>query len=168
MSATGDLGGRRGHALAIEIKPTLLPVCCPIFLKSRCRLGGGDSESSNRQDHGANADVRLRAFANVPALRTLEDRRADVSLGPNSLKHRVQIVAQFDDCVEGHTLMPLGAQPLNHFWKPYSLRVTGGHVWTIVVLLRERLLGGRFGNWPRTGLLDRVRSQLRVGRYPAK
>src|SRR5260370_208676 len=36
MSATGDLGGRRGHALTIEIKPNLLPVRCPTFLKVVC------------------------------------------------------------------------------------------------------------------------------------
>jgi hypothetical protein len=27
--------------------------------------------------------------------------------------------------------MPLGAQPLNHFQRPYSLRITCGHVSTI-------------------------------------
>lgn len=56
-----------------------------------------------------------------------------MTLGPNSLKHLIRFVAQIDDCVEGHILMPLGAQPFDHLWKPYSLRVTRGHVWTIVV-----------------------------------
>ena len=73
---------------------------------------------------------------------------ADVSLRPNSLKHLVQFVAQFDNRVEGHTLMPLGPQPLNHFRKPYSLRVTGGHVPTIVVPFRGHLLAERFSQWP--------------------
>lgn len=53
-------------------------------------------------------------------------------LRPNSLKHRFQIVAQVDDSVEGHVLMPLGAQPRNHFWKPDSLAFPGGHAWTVV------------------------------------
>ena len=39
-----------------------------------------------------------------------------------------QVIAQLDECVKGNVMMPLGAQSLNHFWKPYSLRVTGGHV----------------------------------------
>jgi hypothetical protein len=52
----------------------------------------------------------------------------DVSPGSNSLQHRVQVIAQFDDSVEGHALMPLGAQPIEHFQKPYPLRVTSGHV----------------------------------------
>ena len=128
MGATGELGGRRGHAFAIEIKLILLPIRCPTFLKSVCRLGGGDTESSKRQDHGANTDVRLRAFANMPTQRTPKNWATDVSLGSNSLKRRVQVIAQLDDCVEGHALMPLKAQPLNHFRKPYSLGVTCGHV----------------------------------------
>jgi hypothetical protein len=69
MDATGDLGGHRAHALAIEIKPILLPVRCPTFLKTVCLLGRGDNESSKRQD-GANTDVRRRARANMPAPRT--------------------------------------------------------------------------------------------------
>jgi hypothetical protein len=128
MSATGDLGGRRGHAFTIEIKPNLLPVRCPTFLNGVCMLGGGDTESSKGQDHGANTDVGLRAFANMPTPRTLKNWGTDVSLGSNLLKLRVQLIAQIDDCVEGHALMPLKAQPLNHFRKPYSLGVTCGHV----------------------------------------
>ena len=128
MDASGDFGGRRGQASSIEIKPVPLPICCPIFLKSVCQFGSGDAESTERQDNGTNTDVRLRTFANVPTARTSKDRRADVSLGSNSLQHRIQAIAQLDDCVEGHARMPLGAQPLNHLWKPYSLRVTGGHV----------------------------------------
>ena len=38
-----------------------------------------------------------------------------------------KIVAQLDECVEGHALVPLRTQPLDHLRKPYSLRVTGGH-----------------------------------------
>ena len=63
MAATGDLSQRRVHDFAIGIKPILLPVRCPTFLKSVRLLARGDTESSKRQDHGANTDVRLRAFA---------------------------------------------------------------------------------------------------------
>ena len=94
MSATGDLGGRRGHAFTIEIKPNLLPVRCPTFLNGVCLLGGGDTESSKGQDHGANTDVGLRAFANMPTPRTLKNWGTDVSLGSNLLKLRVQLIAQ--------------------------------------------------------------------------
>jgi hypothetical protein len=78
--------------------------------------------------NGANTDVKLRAWANMPTPRTPKNWGPDVSLGPNSLKHRVQVIAQLDECIEEHALVPLGAQPLNHFRKPYSLRVTCGHV----------------------------------------
>src|SRR5712692_8639515 len=84
MSATGDLVGRRGHAFTIEIKPNLLPVRCPTFLNGVCLLGGGDTESSKRQDHGANTDVGLRAFANMPTPRTPKNWGTDVSLGSNN------------------------------------------------------------------------------------
>src|SRR2546427_11428921 len=57
-----DVGGRRVHVFAMQIKPILLPVCCPSFLKSVCLLGWGDAESIKGQDHGSNTDVRLRAF----------------------------------------------------------------------------------------------------------
>ena len=128
MDAAGDLEGRRGRAFAIEVKPILLPVRCPRFLKGVDLIGGDDPESSQRQDHGANTGARLRAFANMPTLRTPKNWGMDASLGPNSLKCPVQVIAQLDYFVEGHALTPLGAQPLNHFWKPYSLRVTCGHV----------------------------------------
>ena len=46
MAATGDFAGQRGHTFTIEIKPILLPVRCPTFLKSVRPLGGSDTESS--------------------------------------------------------------------------------------------------------------------------
>ncbi len=90
MVATGDFADHRGHAL--KINPLLLPVCCPRFLKRAGLLGRGDPESSARQDHRANTDVRLRAHANMPALRAPKNCRTDVPVGPNSLEHRVQII----------------------------------------------------------------------------
>jgi hypothetical protein len=49
------------------------------------------------------------------------------------LKLRVQFIAQLDECAAGYAVMPLRAQPLNHFGKPDSLRITSGHVGTIVL-----------------------------------
>ena len=128
MDTPGDVSGPWYQAFAVKIKLLLLSVRCPTFLNSVCLLGGGDTESSKRQDHGANTDVGLRAFANMPTPRTPKNWGTDVSLGSNLLKLRVQLIAQLDDCVEGHALMPLKAQPRNHFRKPYSLGVTCGHV----------------------------------------
>jgi len=54
----------------MKFNPLLLPVCCPRFLKKAGLLCRGDPESSERQDDRANADVRLRALTNMPALRT--------------------------------------------------------------------------------------------------
>jgi hypothetical protein len=51
-----------------------------------------------------------------------------VPAGSNSLQHRVQVIAQIDECVEACARLPLGTQPLDHFREPDSLRVTGGHV----------------------------------------
>jgi hypothetical protein len=127
MDTLNDLGGWRGHALAVEIKLILLAVRCPGFFQSVCLLGGGDPESIKRQDHGAYTNMRLSAFADMPALRTPKNGGTNVSLGSNSLKHTVQFVAQLDDSVEGHAPRPLGAQPLDHFLKPHSLSVTCGH-----------------------------------------
>jgi hypothetical protein len=58
----------------------------------------------------------------------LKDGSADVPPASNLLQHRVQVIAQFDHCVEGHALMPLGTQPLNQFREPHPLHVTCGHV----------------------------------------
>ena len=52
----------------MEIKRFLLPVLSPSFLKIGCLSGGGDAESNECQDHGANADMRLRAFAHLPTI----------------------------------------------------------------------------------------------------
>jgi hypothetical protein len=122
------LDRRRGNASSIEIKPIPFSVLCPTFLKSVNLLGGRDTESSKRQYYGANANVRLRAFANMPTVRTPKNSGTDLALGSNSLKCCVQLIAEPDDRVEGHALVPLGTQPLNHFRKPYSLRAAGSHV----------------------------------------
>jgi hypothetical protein len=63
--------------------PRASAVSRPIFLKS----ARGDTESSKRQDHGANTDVRLRAFA------ADKNRGTDVSLESNLSKRRVRIIA---------------------------------------------------------------------------
>lgn len=84
MAATDDFVDRRGRA--IKIKPILLSECCPRFLEKARLLGRRDPESSERQNHRANADVRLRALANMPAPRTPENCRANVPAGPNSLE----------------------------------------------------------------------------------
>jgi hypothetical protein len=95
------------RCFAIKIKAIPLSVRSPNFLKGPSRFGGGDTESGERQDQSADTDVRRRARVCVAALPTPENRRTDVSLGPNSLKHRIQIVPQLDDCLERHALMPL-------------------------------------------------------------
>jgi hypothetical protein len=106
MVATGHLDGPRSGAFTINIKAILLSVRRPTFFESVCLFGGDDTESSERQDHGANANVRFRAWTNVPTLPAPENWRVDVSLGSNSLKHRVQIVQQLGDRFERHALMP--------------------------------------------------------------
>jgi hypothetical protein len=59
----------------------------------------------------------------------------DAAFRSDPLKLRVQLIAQYDECVAGHAPMPSHAQPLDHFGKPNSLRITRSHVGTIV--LRE-------------------------------
>ncbi len=117
-------------------------------------LGGRDTESSKRQYYGANANVRLRAFANMPTVRTPKNSGTDLALGSNSLKCCVQLIAEPDDRVEGHALVPLGTQPLNHFRKAYSLRVTGSHVGTIVVPLQGYLSGRSIRRVARNGVRE--------------
>jgi hypothetical protein len=85
MTTTSGIGDHRGQS--IEIKPILLPVCCPRFVNGAGLLGRGDTESSERQDHRANADVMLRALANMPAFRAFQNWTAEMPLGPDSLEH---------------------------------------------------------------------------------
>ena len=107
MIAEFDLVGPSDRSFAIKIEAIPLSLSCPSFLKSPSRFGRGDTESVECQDQSADADVRRRARACVAALPAPENRRTDVSLGSNSLKHRIQIVPQFDDCFERHALVPL-------------------------------------------------------------
>ncbi len=93
MNATGSVSGHLFRTLAINIMPILLSMRCPSFFKSVHLLGGPDAESKERQNHCANTDVRLSALANMPAVRTPKDGGTDPSLGSNSLKHRLQVVA---------------------------------------------------------------------------
>jgi hypothetical protein len=128
MDAVDGSGGRRTHALAIEIKPILFPVRGPSFLKNRCLLHGGDAESSKRQNHGANTYVRFRAFANMATPGAPEDWGTDTTFQSNTFEHRIQLISQFHEGLEGRTLRPLGAQPLNHFREPDALGVSRRHV----------------------------------------
>jgi hypothetical protein len=107
MVATGHVDGPRSGAPTINIQAILLSVRRPTFLKSVCLFGGGDTKSTGRQDHGANANVRFRSRANVPTLPASENWRVDVSLGSNSLERPVQIVTQLDDFFERHARMLL-------------------------------------------------------------
>jgi hypothetical protein len=127
MTTSGHIGRWKPLTFAKNIEFVLL-IRRPTLYKPLDLLCIGDAESHERQEHCTNADMRLRAFTNMPTMWTFEDRRADVMLGSNALEHRVQAISQFDGSLERHPLMPLGAQCLNHFRKPYSLRVTGSHL----------------------------------------
>jgi hypothetical protein len=66
----------------------------------------------------------------------------DVSRGPKMPQHSIEIISQLDKRLDGHPIMPVGSQLLHHLWEPHSLRITRGHVQTIL----ERLVKtyGRF------------------------
>ena len=128
MTAARHLDRWKPLTFAKNIEFVLLPVQRPMLFKRLDLLGAGDAESHERQEHCTNADMRQCAFTNMPTLRTFKDRGANVPLGSNSLEHRVQAISQFDGSLERHPVMPLGAQCLNHFRKPYSLRVTRSHL----------------------------------------
>lgn len=51
-------------------------MCCPAFLKVAYLVGGADTESFQRQDHGTNTHVRRRRRANVstPAVKCFRKR----------------------------------------------------------------------------------------------
>ena len=93
VSAHGGLNGLRGRLFPIHIEVILLPVCRPPLLKVMYLVRRGDTESLKRQDHGTNTNVRRCRRANVSAVRAPEHWRADIPLGSNSLKCRIQIVA---------------------------------------------------------------------------
>jgi hypothetical protein len=133
MTAARHLGRWKPLTLAKNVESVLLPVHRPTLFKCLDLLGIGDAESNERQEHCTNADMRLRALTYVPTMWTFKDRGADVLLGSNSLEHRVQAIPQSDGSLERHPVMPLRAQCLNHFRKPYSLRVTCRHLGIIVL-----------------------------------
>jgi len=78
MDAAGVLYGLRSRLFPVQIEVVLLPVCRPPFLKVIYLVGGGDTESFQRQDHGTNTHVRRRRRANGSTARALEHWRADV------------------------------------------------------------------------------------------
>jgi hypothetical protein len=125
--APGDVG-RCCIGLAVNIDPLVLPIGVPSLFDGLCRFGGINVEPNDGQEHGANADVRLRAFTNVPTPSALDDWRENLSFGTDSLKHPIEIISQPHDCIKRHISMPLGAQKIDHFWEPYSLSITYGHV----------------------------------------
>jgi hypothetical protein len=95
MDTLVDLSGRRCH-FAIKIEPSFLLVSRPSLFKYVRLFGGRDTESTERQDHGADTGVRLSPSADMPTLRTPDNRGANLPLGSNPLQRRVQLDAQFD------------------------------------------------------------------------
>jgi hypothetical protein len=77
----------------------------------------------------------------------------DLRFRSDPLKLRVQFIAQLDECVAGHALMPLLTQLLNHFRKPDSMRAARGHVGTIVLRdarpQKSALMCGIIGCFPK-------------------
>jgi len=100
MTAAWHLGRWKPFNFAKNIESVLLPVQRPTLFKRLDPLGVGDAESYERQQHCTNADMRLRAFTNMPTMRTSKDRRADVPFGSSALEHRVQAISQFDGSLE--------------------------------------------------------------------
>ncbi|HEY3839754.1 MAG TPA: hypothetical protein VGL72_24450, partial [Bryobacteraceae bacterium] len=127
VSTRGVLNAPRGRLSPIQVEVILLPVCRSPLLELMYLVRGGDTESLQRQDHGTNTNMRRRRWANLSTVRAPEYWRADIPLGSNLLKCRIQIVAQRNHRFERHVWMPLIAQPLDHFPKPHFLCVAGGH-----------------------------------------
>src|SRR2546421_4254374 len=65
--------GRCCIGLAVNIEPLVLPIGGPSLFDGLCRFGGINVEPNDGQEHGAKADVRLRAFTNVPTPWALDD-----------------------------------------------------------------------------------------------
>ena len=80
----------------MKIEPILPAVGSPTLFQSVCLFVGGDTEMSERKDHGANTHMRLRAWADMPTLRTPENWRMDPARRSNFFQHGVQLVAQLD------------------------------------------------------------------------
>ena len=100
----------------------------PCLLKGVHLRRSVDIETSDRQDDGANADMRFSAFANVAALRALENGRANLSIGTDSPKHRIEIVTRVYELIERYFSIPPGAQGINHFPELHTLSVTARHI----------------------------------------
>jgi hypothetical protein len=96
MTASGHFGRWKPLTLAKNIESVLLHIQRPTLFKRPDLLGVGNAESRERQEHCTNADMRPCAFANMPTMRTLKYRGADVPLGANALEHPVQLISQFD------------------------------------------------------------------------
>jgi len=54
------------------------------------------------------------------------------------MQHGVQLVAQCDQLGKRHVGAPPAPKHFHHFWKPASLRVTGGHFGSILSSLSLR------------------------------
>ena len=93
MTASWHLGRWESPNFAKNVEFVLLPVHRPTLFKCLDLLGIGDAESNERQEHCANADMRLRALTYVPTMWTFKDRGANAPLGSNSLERRVQAIS---------------------------------------------------------------------------
>ena len=105
----------------------LLPMRCPGPFEGPRRRGADDAKPCQRENQGADTDTRLGLATRVSAPQARRDGRADLARGPDVAEHGIEFVAQDDERVERHALVPARTQPIDHLRKPDALGITARH-----------------------------------------
>ena len=105
----------------------LLPMRCPGPFEGPRRRGADDAKPCQRENQGADTDTRLGLATRVSAPQARGDGRADLARVPDAAEHGIEFVAQDDEGVERHVLVPARTQPLDHLRKPDALGITARH-----------------------------------------
>ena len=105
----------------------LLPMRCPSPFEGPRRRGADEAKPCQRENQGADTDMRLGLATRVSAPQARRDGRADLARGPDVGEHGIEFVAQHDEGVERHALVPAPSQSLDHLRKPDALSIAARH-----------------------------------------
>ena len=122
---TGEI--LKHQTFAVEIQTLLVVVSGPLSFECLCLCGRGNTEPPRRKDHRSNAHLRLGHRAAESALGAGENRRRNLSFGPDPVQHGIQRIAQFDERRARHRFSPLAPRPGQHLREPNLLGISLRH-----------------------------------------
>ena len=113
---------------SVEIKPVLFGLLRPSPLDLFDRYFRRNLETTKRQNRSPNRHSGLSCSGAYATIRAGKHRRADVSVGSDTMQHLIQTARQRDQLSRRNSISPLASECGNHLRKPRALSIPRWHL----------------------------------------